>query len=177
MAETIAESAQAFLHYLNARPVYTIYEVLQEEKIEPASVVLIGGPAAQLAEYVGRALNLPHRVPAHSSVANAVGAAVARVTSEITLQADTERGTVIIPEADIEEKIDYRFNAEDALGLAGRVLKKQALDMGADAKALDMSVTEKQEFNMIRGYSRTGKNIRLNMCIAPGLIPEWKRNS
>jgi N-methylhydantoinase A/oxoprolinase/acetone carboxylase beta subunit len=174
MAMSIAEAAKAFLSYLNSRPVYTIHEVLHEEKIEPESVVIIGGPAPQIADYVGKALDLPHRVPGHFAVANAVGAAVARVTSELTLQADTERGTVVIPEANIQNNIEFGFSMDDAMSLAGEVLKEQAVEIGADPTALDISVTEKQVFNMIRGYSRTGRNIRLRMCITPGLISEWK---
>jgi len=58
--------------------------------------------------------------------------------------------------------------------LAGDVLKNQAVEIGADPTALDISVTEKQSFNMIRGYSRAGRNIRLKMCVTPGLISEWK---
>ncbi len=175
VAQGIAESARAFLHYINSRPVYTIYEVLQEEKVEPASVVIIGGPAPQLAPYVGKALGLPPRVPPHSGVANAIGAAVARVTFENTLHADTERGTVIIPEADLEESITHRFTVDDALALARETLKRQAVEMGADPESLDISVIQKQVFNMIRGFSRTGRNIRLKTCITPGLIPEWQR--
>ena len=174
MARSIAEAAKAFLSYLNSRPVYTIHEVIHEEKIEPASVVIIGGPAPQIADYVGKALDLPYRVPGHFAVANAVGAAVARVTSELTLQADTERGTVVIPEANIQNDIESGFSMDDAMSLAGEVLKKQAVEIGADPTALDISVTEKQVFNMIRGYSRTGRNIRMRMSITPGLISEWK---
>jgi hypothetical protein len=174
MALSIAEAAKAFLIYLNSRPVYTIREVLHEEKVEPSSVVIIGGPAPQIAGYVGNALDLPYRVPDHFAVANAVGAAVARVTSELTLQADTERGTVVIPEADIQDSIGFGFNMDDAVSLAGDVLRKQAIELGANPKTLDISVTEKQSFNMIRGYSRTGRNIRLKMCVTPGLISEWK---
>ena len=174
MALSIAEAAKAFLIYLNSRPVYTIREVLHEEKIEPSSVVIIGGPAPQIAGYVGKALDLPYRVPEHFAVANAVGAAVARVTSELTLQADTERGTVVIPEANIQNNIEFGFSMDDAVSLASDVLKKQAIEIGADPTALDISVTEKQSFNMIRGYSRTGRNIRLKMCVTPGLISEWK---
>ena len=101
--------------------------------------------------------------------------AVARVTSEITLQADTERGSVVIPEANIHNPIDSGFNMEDAVALARKALKKQAVLIGADPEFLEISTTEKQLFNMVRGYSRTGRNIRLKMGITPGLIPEWKR--
>ncbi len=175
MAEIIAESARAFVERINSRPVYTIHEVLHQEKIRPDAVVIIGGPAPHVADHVGKALGLPHRVPPHSGVANAVGAAVARVTSEITLQADTERGTVVIPEAEINKKIYGRFNEQDALSMAEKVLRQQAVEAGADPENLEVSAIERQTFNMIRGFSKTGQNIRLKMSVVPGIIPEWKR--
>jgi hypothetical protein len=107
-------------------------------------------------------------------VANAVGAAVARVTTEITLQADTARGTVSIPEANLYEKIDFRFTMEQALLLAREVLQRQALCVGANPVDMEATVMEQQVFNMVRGFSRTGQNIRLKMCITPGLIPGWR---
>ena len=175
MGEIIAESAWTFVGRINSRPVYTIHEVLYQEEIRPDAVVIIGGPAPYVAEYVGKALGLPHRVPRYSGVANAVGAAVARVTAEITLQADTERGTVVIPEADINKKIYGRFNDKDALSMAQKVLRQQAVEAGADSADLEVSVIERQAFNMIRGFSKTGQNIRLKMSVVPGIIPEWKR--
>ncbi len=177
MARAIADSAGAFLHTINSRPVYTIYEVLHEEKIVPSSVVVIGGPAPQVAPFIGDALGLPHRVPAHFGVANAIGAAVARVTAEITLQADTERGSLVIPEAGIHQKISFTYQLRDAMSLAREVLRKRALEVGADPESLEISVIEKQVFNMIRGYSRTGQNMRVKLCITPGIIREWKRKT
>jgi len=177
MAESIAASAGAFIYDINARPVYTIHEVLADRRIEPDSVLIIGGPAPQIARYVEKALDLPCRVPHHYGVANAVGAAVARVTSEITLQADTQRGSVVIPESGVEERIDAGFNMEKAIELGRAVLGRQAAGVGADEGDMAISITEKQAFAMIRGYSRTGLNIRLRMGITPGLIPEWERRS
>jgi N-methylhydantoinase A len=176
MAETIADSVKAFVYDINAQPVYTIHQVLNEEKIEPTSVLVMGGPAPQIAPYVEKALGLPARVPPHYQVANAVGAAVARVTSQVTLQADTERGSVIIPEAGIEQKIDRRFDMDQAIALARETLCRRALVIGARDNSLETSITEKQVFNMIRGYRAVGQNIRLKMTITPGLIPQWKRS-
>ncbi|HHE74064.1 MAG TPA: aminotransferase class V-fold PLP-dependent enzyme, partial [Desulfobacteraceae bacterium] len=144
MARSIADSAEAFLSRINSRPVYTIHEVIQEEKIVPDSLVVIGGPAPQVAPFIGEALGLSHRVPEHFGVANAIGAAVARVTAEITVQADTERGSLVIPEAGIDQKIPFRYRPEDAMSLADEVLKKQALKIGADPDSLEISVIEKQ---------------------------------
>ena len=176
MAETIAQSAKAFVHDINAQPVYTIHQVLNEEKIEPTSVLIMGGPAPQLAPYVENALGLPCRVPPYYDVANAVGAAVARVTAQVTLQADTERGTVIIPEVGVEHKTDRHFDMDQAIALAREALCRQATMIGAQHNSLETSITEKQVFNMIRGYATVGRNIRLKMSITPGLIPQWKRS-
>jgi N-methylhydantoinase A/oxoprolinase/acetone carboxylase beta subunit len=173
MGEALADAADAFLHDINSRPVYTIHEVLQEARLVPDSLVVIGGPAPQVADYIGTATGLPCRVPQRAGVANAVGAAVARVTAEVTLQADTQRGTALIPEADVEKNIDRGFGVEEALSLCRSALEQQALARGARPEGLDVTVTEQQVFNMVRGMSRAGQNIRLRMCITPGLIPEW----
>jgi len=173
-AVTIADSARAFLERINSRPVYTIHEVLHEEKITPDSVVVIGGPAPQIAPFVGRALGLPFRVPDHSGVANAVGAAVARVTAEITLQADTHRGALVIPEAGVDRKIPFRFNLEEAMSLAREALREKARKIGAEQEPLEISVTEQQVFNMVRGFTRVGQNIRLRLSITPGIVSGWR---
>jgi len=175
MAHAIADAAAAFLRGINSRPVYTIYEVLHPEKIVPSSVVVMGGPAPQVAPFIGDAFGLPHRIPEHFGVANAVGAAVARVTAEITLQADTERGSLVVPEAGIDQKIPFRYGCREAMSFAREVLGNRAREAGADPESLEISVVEEQVFNMIRGYSRTGQNIRIKLCITPGIIPEWKK--
>ena len=146
MAETIADSARSFIHEINSQPVYTIHEVLREERIEPASVLIIGGPAPQVASYVGEAMGLPARVPPHHEVANAVGAAVARVTAQVTLQADTERGTAIIPEANMEWKTTYGFDLDEAVVLARETLFQQASLIGAEQNAMETFVSEKTSF-------------------------------
>jgi N-methylhydantoinase A/oxoprolinase/acetone carboxylase beta subunit len=174
VATTIAESARAFIHQINARPVYTIYEVIEGATVTPDAVVVLGGPALWLAPLLGRALGLPHRVPEHYGVANAVGAAAARVTVEITLQADTQRGTVVIPEAGIESPIPRDFSLGDCQELARQVLAQRAREEGADVENLSFTITEQENFNMIRGGMKTGRNIRLKLAVVPGLVSEWK---
>ena len=173
MAYLVAESVRAFLYFINSRPVYTIREVLEGVTIEPTRMVLMGGPAAQLADPLEQALGIPCCVPPHAEVANAVGAAVSRITSEVTLQADTGRGSVIIPEVGLQELIDSEFNMEQGLAMARRALQGALIEAGETQEEMQVTVTEQQSFSMIEGFSRTGRNIRLKMCVAPGLIPEW----
>ncbi|MEW5734470.1 MAG: hydantoinase/oxoprolinase family protein [Thermodesulfobacteriota bacterium] len=174
MAETIALSAEAFIFSVNCRPVYTIYEVLEGVRVRPDSVVVIGGPAAVLAPYLEKAFGLPVRVPAHAEVANAVGAAAARVTAEVSLQADTQRGTAVIPELGKEYPVRRDFSMDQALAMAKDALTDRAFEEGAQTDGISFAVTEKEEFNMIRGGMRAGKNIRVKISVVPGIIPEWK---
>jgi hypothetical protein len=46
---------------------------------------------------------------------------------------------------------------------------------GNGEESNEVSVSERHVFHMIRGYSRTGQNIRVKMCVTPGIIREWRR--
>lgn len=169
MAEIIYSHAQEFLEEINSRPVYTIHEVLYEKRIEPDALVIIGGPALQLALYVSEAFGLPYRVPRLADVANAVGAAVSKVTAEISLYADTQKGTLIIPEVEHQERIPYTFREQEALEKGKEALIKLANLFGAEGD-LEIQVTERQVFNMVKGFYRTGQNMRMRMGLRPGIL-------
>jgi N-methylhydantoinase A/oxoprolinase/acetone carboxylase beta subunit len=173
MATTISDSVGAFLREINSRPVYTVHEVLEDTRISPTSILVLGGAAPQVSEYLAHALNLPCRVPPYHDVANAVGAAVARVTTSVTLQADTQRGKVVIPEANFEGDVGVSFGLEAAVDLGRKILLERAHLLGADEKGLETVITEKQMFHMIRGGRMTGRNIRLKLSVVPGLVPQW----
>ena len=49
-------------------------------------------------------------------------------------------------------------------------LRDKAAQMGADPLDMMIEITEAQEFNMIRDFYTTGKNIRVKVQIKPGLI-------
>ncbi|MEJ2588811.1 MAG: hydantoinase/oxoprolinase family protein [Deltaproteobacteria bacterium] len=175
MAHTISDSAEAFLREINSRPVYTVHEVLEDTRIDPTSVLVMGGPAPEVSPYLARSLNLPCRVPPHHDVANAVGAAVARVTTSVTLQADTQRGKVIIPEANFEEDVGASFDLAAAVDLGQKILGERAHLLGADQRSLETVITERQMFHMIRRGRITGRNIRLKLSVVPGLVSQWTR--
>ena len=170
--KTIADAAIRFLSYINSRPVYTIYQALEEEKLIPSSAIIIGGPAPFLAPYIEKCLGIPCRVIPYYSVANAIGAAASRITFEINLQADTERGTVIIPETGFESSIKRNFSIDDAECLAKEKLLEAFIKMGGSEKP-HITITERSVFPMIRGYSKVGQNIRVTARIASGIIDTW----
>ncbi|MBW2178648.1 MAG: hypothetical protein JRH03_17220 [Deltaproteobacteria bacterium] len=108
------------------------------------------------------------------SVANAIGAALARTTSEITLFADTEQGMSMAPGEDYHATICREFNREDAVRTAFDLLKEKAVKRGANPDHLEMEILEELEFNMVRGFNTTGKNIRIRAQVKPGLIKGYE---
>jgi len=169
----IAEKAREFIKEINSQPVYTIHEVIQGRYVQPEKIIVIGGPAPNLAPYLQRALGLPAIVPSYYKAANAVGAACARVTSELTLHADTALGVALIPEEDYQQSISRTFSIEEARALALGRLRARALREGADAEGLKTRITEESVFNMVRGFHKVGKNMRLKAQVTPGLYRRY----
>lgn len=173
----IADNVRMILEEINNKPVYTIHDLLEGKIIKPHTIYVVGGPAAVIAPRLAKLLGYSYKIPEHSEVANAVGAALARTTAEVTVLADTEKGEMIISEEGIIKKIPHNFSSQQAIEAGREALTARAITMGADTNELEIEVTEAQEFNMIRDFYTTGKNIRTKVQIKPGLIsPHTARN-
>jgi hypothetical protein len=107
----------------------------------------------------------------YASVANAIGAALARTTCEITVNADTEQGVVTAHEEDFSEPVSKSFSKDDLLEIAYRLLQDKAKNAGAEPDTLnEVEMVEFQEFNIVRNFSPRGKILRTKIQIKPGLI-------
>jgi N-methylhydantoinase A/oxoprolinase/acetone carboxylase beta subunit len=168
--QNILSAAHAFIEHINSKPVYTVHELMEGYRVKPASILILGGPALYFAKAFEKMSDLSVRVVPRWKVANAVGAALARTTCEVALFADTERQIVAAPGEDYFESTDRNFSRSDALNCALNLLERKAIKRGADRDYLETEVTEDMEFNMVRGFNTTGKNIRLKVQIKPGLI-------
>ena len=166
----IAAAVTDMVEEVNNKPVYTIHELLEGKKIEPSSLFIVGGPAAAVAPRLGEMLGCETVIPRDAEVANAFGAALARTTAEITLLAETERGCLTIAEEGIEMKIPAHFTRRDILRIGMEKLRERALRLGARDSDIETEIVEDQEFNMVRGFYATGKNIRIKAQVKPGLI-------
>jgi uncharacterized protein YbjQ (UPF0145 family) len=114
--------------------------------------------------------NIPCNAPQNYEVANAVGAALARTTAEITLLVDTEQGILSVPEMGVYKKIDRSFNLERARQLALELLYENAKRQGADSLEIEPDITEEQSYNMVRGFYTVGRNMRIKVQMKPGLL-------
>ena len=171
----IAISVKEMVEEINNRPVYTIHEMLEGKKLTPETLHVVGGPAEPMAEHLGELLECSTHIPDHAEVANAIGAALSRTTAELTLLADTERKILTIVEEGLQTPIAHNFSREDAFSIGKEKLRERALKMGAKEEDIEMEVIEDQQFNMIRGFYTTGKNIRVKVQVKPGLIAGFRK--
>ncbi len=166
----IASHVSEMIRKINDKPVYTIHELLEGKRLAPKILYVVGGPAGAMAPRLGELLECPVQIPPNAEVANAIGAALARATAELTILADTERKTLVVAEEGLQMSIPARFSREDAVKIGREKLREKAAVMGAEDKDLAVEVVESQEFNMVRGFYTSGKNIRVKLQIKPGLI-------
>lgn len=170
MANMIKNEVDKLLADINSRPVYTVKELLYGKKIQPEVINIIGGPAKALAPALEKKFNITCRCPENYHVANAIGAALARTTAEITMVVDTVRGILSVPEVGVYEKVSKNYTLEMARQRAMDLLRKNAEKLGATEEEIEPEITEESSFNMVRGFFTSGKNMRIKAQVKPGLI-------
>lgn len=168
--EKIIESVNLMVADINSKPVYTVHELLEGYKLQPSKVLVLGGPAADFAEYLGKSFDYPVSPVPMWRVANAIGAGLARTTCEVTLFADTEKGVVLAPGEKYSRTIKSRYTFADAEKTANELLRAKAVSRGAETENIEIEMLENQSFNMVRGFRTTGQNIRIKVQVRPGLI-------
>lgn len=164
--EMIAEEAAA--------PVYKVEDIVRQVRFRPGLVVGVGGAAGGLAPWVAKTLGVPCQTPPGAMVANAIGAAVARPTTEITLQADTGQRYYTVPELGLRRELtDGRFTLAEAWIQASRHLQERSSREGISADGLQDYPTERiyeEEFPVVRGFRTTGKILTCKLQIKPGAL-------
>jgi N-methylhydantoinase A/oxoprolinase/acetone carboxylase beta subunit len=174
-SEKILSEANHMVERINSQPVYTVHEILQGKKVNPSDILALGGPAPFFSKRLESLTSKRVRVAPKWDVANAVGAALARTTCQVSLFADTEQGYVTAPENNYVEKITRKFTNDDALKIAIKLLEEKAIETGASTEDLEIEILENTQFNMIRGFYTTGKNIRVKVQVKPGLIRSYSK--
>ncbi|AOY57323.1 hydantoinase/oxoprolinase family protein [Desulfococcus multivorans] len=166
----ILSQAGQMIDAINSKPVYTVHELQEGLQVHPKRILVLGGPAPEFADRLRTLSDFDVRAVPHWSVANAIGAALARTTCEVTLFGDTQREIVSAPEEDFSEPVNRNFSKENAVEKAFVLLRDKAVRIGADTRDLEMEVTEDLQFNMVRGFYTAGRNIRVKVQVKPGLI-------
>ena len=164
----VKEAVGEMIEEVFSRPVYTVSALLQRKKIQAGELVIIGGPAEALRDFLAESFQLPCTVPADFEVANAIGAARARLTLQATLYADTADGSLSIPEISCRESVGPRYAMDDARKRLREEICAMAKEMGMRSSP-DVDFVEALEMNTVRGFQSTGKILSLKAQIRPGL--------
>ncbi|MEN6412766.1 MAG: hydantoinase/oxoprolinase family protein [Veillonellales bacterium] len=168
-AEIIWQSVEAMLDEQVAAPVYRVEDVVHSNRFLPRWVIGVGGAAGGLAPLVAKKYQVPCVVPEGAMVANAVGAAVARPTIDITLRADTAQGYFTIAELGLRQRLTKQhFGLADAGELASQYLSERAKQ--AAMSVSEVETLQAEEFNLVRGFSTAGKIITCRRQIKPGVL-------
>jgi N-methylhydantoinase A/oxoprolinase/acetone carboxylase beta subunit len=166
----ISAKIAALIAQVNAKPVYTIHEILEDRDIKPHKMIVIGGPAAVFKELLQDQLGMEVVIPPLHGVANAIGAALTRSTSHLTLTADTAKGKLSVPMLGIFRSIPRSFNLDTAIEEAKNLLIGDLEQAGIVIPANEIQITQRDTFNMVEGSYTSGKNIRVVAQVQPAVV-------
>ena len=170
-AEIICAAVSEMLAAHQARPVYTVTDMVNTKPFTPHAIVGVGGTAEGLAPLVARRMGLACHIPDNGAVANALGAAVARATTDITVRVDTEQQVFSVAELGLQEKLPNRGITIAAVRqLAEKYLAERSGRFGIIPDEVETIYEE--EFNLVRGFQTAGKIITCRKQVKPGVLTD-----
>lgn len=170
----VKQAVQELLTELNGQPVYTIHELLEDDKLQPEVVMMVGGPAKALLPGLAKELQMTPVLPTFHHVANALGAAVARPTLRQTLYADTAQRFYRILGTPGKKKITSHFPLSKARSILleeTEQLYHQMAHWNVDSNLVE--ITHEETFNIIRGFSTQGQIFKLEAQVKPGISTDF----
>ena len=152
----------------NKRPIYVVADIVNPDVFVPAQIVVVGGTAPSLGPSIGEYLNLPVTIPENAAVANAIGAALALSTIELTVHVDTKRRLLVIPELGIKQQTCTLKRVEQVVERAKEVLSEEALRLGL-GKDQDIEVISVEDFPVVEGWQSMERLITVKVQLAAGV--------
>ncbi|PQL58375.1 hydantoinase/oxoprolinase family protein [Veillonella infantium] len=152
----------------NKRPVYVVADIVNPDVFVPAQIVVVGGTAPSLGPSIGEFLNLPVTIPDNAAVANAIGAALALSTIELTVHVDTKRRLLVIPELGIKQQTCTLKRAEQVVERAKEALIEEALRLGLD-KTQEVEVISIEDFPVVEGWQSMERLITVKVQLEAGV--------
>ena len=166
--ETIQYGIDEVVQAENKRPVYVVADIVNPDVFVPAQIVVVGGTASSLGPSIGEFLNLPVTIPENAAVANAIGAALALSTIELTVHVDTKRRLLVIPELGIKQQTCTLKRAEQVVERAKEALVEEALRLGLD-KAQEVEVISIEDFPVVEGWQSMERLITVKVQLEAGV--------
>ncbi len=152
----------------NKRPVYVVADIVNPDVFKPAQLVVVGGTASSLGESIGTYLKLSVTIPDNAAVANAIGAAVALSTIEITVHVDTKRRMLVVPELGIKESNCTLRRGDDVVHYATSLLCAEADRLGLNHHQ-DVEVISLEDFPVVEGWQSLERLITVKVQLEAGV--------
>ena len=166
--ETIQHGIDEVVTAENKRPIYVVADIVNPDVFVPAQIVVVGGTAPSLGPSIGEYLNLPVTIPENAAVANAIGAALALSTIELTIHVDTKRRLLVIPELGIKQQTCTLQRVEQVVERAKEALSEEASRLGL-GKDQDIEVISIEDFPVVEGWQSMERLITVKVQLAAGV--------
>ena len=166
--ETIQHGIDEVVRAENKRPIYVVADIVNPDVFVPAQIVVVGGTAPSLGPSIGKYMNLPITIPENAAVANAIGAALALSTIELTVHVDTKRRLLVIPELGIKQQTCTLKRVEQVVERAKEALSEEALRLGL-GKDQDIEVISIEDFPVVEGWQSMERLITVKVQLAAGV--------
>ena len=166
--ETIQHGIDEVVQAENKRPVYVVADIVNPDVFAAAQIVVVGGTASSLGPSIGQYLNLPVTIPENAAVANAIGAALALSTIELTVHVDTKRRLLVIPELGIKQQTCTLKRAEQVVECAKEALAEEALRLGLD-RTQEVEIISIEDFPVVEGWQSMERLITVKVQLEAGV--------
>ena len=166
--ETIQRGVDEVITVENKRPIYVVADIVNPDIFVPEHIVVVGGTAPSLGASIGEYMDLPIMIPENAAVANAIGAALALSTIELTVHVDTKRRLLVIPELGIKQQNCTLKRAEQVVERAKEALSEEAFRLGLDTSQ-EIEIISIEDFPVVEGWQSMERLITVKVQLAAGV--------
>ena len=166
--ETIQRGVDEVITVENKRPIYVVADIVNPDIFVPEHIVVVGGTAPSLGASIGEYMDLPITIPENAAVANAIGAALALSTIELTVHVDTKRRLIVIPELGIKQQNCTLKRAEQVVQRAKEALSEEAFRLGLDTSQ-EIEIISIEDFPVVEGWQSMERLITVKVQLAAGV--------
>ena len=166
--QTIQHGINEVVKVENKRPIYVVADIVNPDVFVPEHIVVVGGTAPSLGPSIGEYLELPVTIPENAAVANAIGAALALSTIELTVHVDTKRRLLVIPELGIKQQNCTLKRAEQVVERAKEALSEEAFRLGLDTSQ-EIEIISIEDFPVVEGWQSMERLITVKVQLAAGV--------
>lgn len=166
--QTIQHGINEVVKVENKRPIYVVADIVNPDVFVPEHIVVVGGTALSLGPSIGEYLELPVTIPENAAVANAIGAALALSTIELTVHVDTKRRLLVIPELGVKQQKCTLKRAEQVVERAKEALSEEAFRLGLDTSQ-EIEIISIEDFPVVEGWQSMERLITVKVQLAAGV--------